>query len=162
MATTKGKNVVVAQHFVAGAAKHLSSTPQVVLLGTPFTPSELTSKLQEIVTLRADVDSAKATAKAKVATEEARMPDLLAFAGAFGSFVKATFGSSPDVLADFGIATKARATLTVEAKAAAAAKRVATRAARHTMGPKQKKAIKGDVTGVVVTPVTAQSTSPTT
>jgi hypothetical protein len=36
------------------------------------------------------------------------------------------------------------------------AKRAATRAARHTMGPKQKKAVKGDVTGVVVTPVTSQ------
>ena len=44
---------------------------------------------------------------------------------------------------------------TVEAKAVATAKRAATRAARHTMGSKQKKGIKGDVADVVVTPVTA-------
>ena len=59
------------------------------------------------------------------------------------------------MLADFGINPKARAPLTVEAKAAAAAKRAATRAARHTMGSQQKKAIKGDVTGVLVTPITS-------
>jgi hypothetical protein len=78
---------------------------------------------------------------------------------AFESFVEAAFGSSPDVLADFGIIRKARAPLTVEAKAAAAAKRASTRAARHTLGTKQKKAIKGDVTGVLVTPITASSSS---
>ena len=61
------------------------------------------------------------------------------------------------MLADFGITPKARAPLTVEAKAAAAAKRAATRAARHTMGTQQKKGIKGDVTGVLVTPITAAS-----
>jgi hypothetical protein len=52
-----------------------------------------------------------------------------------------------------------RTPLTVEAKAAAAAKRASTRAARHTLGTKQKKAIKGDVTGVLVTPITASSSS---
>jgi hypothetical protein len=42
-------------------------------------------------------------------------------------------------LADFGLnPKKARTPLTIEEKAAAAAKRKATRAARHTMGSKQK------------------------
>jgi hypothetical protein len=59
------------------------------------------------------------------------------------------------VLADFGISTKTRTPLTVEQKAAAAAKRTATRAARGTKGAKQKKGIKGDVVGITVTPVTA-------
>jgi hypothetical protein len=59
------------------------------------------------------------------------------------------------VLADFGISLKQRGPLTVEEKTAAVAKRAATRAARHTMGPKQKLEVKGDVTGVVVTPVKA-------
>ena len=43
---------------------------------------------------------------------------------AFVAFVKATFGNSPDVLADFGLKPKKATTpLTVEQKAAAAAKR---------------------------------------
>jgi hypothetical protein len=78
---------------------------------------------------------------------------------AFESFVKGAFGSSPDVLADFGITRKSPAPITLEAKAAAAAKRASTRAARHTMGPKQKLAVVGDVTGVVVTPVRAPAPS---
>ena len=71
--------------------------------------------------------------------------------------MKVNFSTSPDVLADFGINPKARTPLTVEAKAAAVAKRTATRAARHTMGSRQKEGIKGDVTGVVVTPIAAPS-----
>jgi hypothetical protein len=45
--------------------------------------------------------------------------------------------------------------VTPEQKVAAAAKLKATRAARHTAGSVQKKAVKGDVTGVIVTPVTS-------
>ena len=74
-----------------------------------------------------------------------------------GAFAKASYRNSPDVLADFGITSKARVAPTVESKAAAVAKRAATRAARHTMGPKQKEGVKGDVTGVVVTPTKASS-----
>jgi hypothetical protein len=65
------------------------------------------------------------------------------------------------VLADFGIHPKARTPPTVEASLAAVAKRRATRAARRTMGSQQKKAVKGDVTGVVVTPTTAAATAKT-
>ena len=107
------------------------------------------------MTLRADVDAAKASTKAKLAAEAASMPSLRTFMSALMTYVKAAYVGSPDVLADFGISLKSRAPLTVEAKAAAVAKRAATRAARHTMGTQQKKAIKGAVTGVLVTPITA-------
>ncbi len=69
--------------------------------------------------------------------------------------MRCAFGSEPDVLADFGLHPKARAQPTVEAKTAAAAKRKATRAARHTTGPKKKLSVKGAVTGIVVTPITS-------
>ena len=151
---TKGQVTALAKQLIAGTAKHLASTTQVALLGGSFTPDQITSKLQLLVTLRSDVDASKATTKAKIANEVAQTPALRAFMSAFESFVRAAYGSSPDVLADFGISPKARTPLTVEAKAAAAAKRAATRAARHTVGPTKKKAIKGDVTGVLVTPMT--------
>jgi hypothetical protein len=52
--------------------------------------------------------------------------------------LKAAYGSALDVLADFGLKPKkARTPATVEAKAAAVAKRTATRAARHTLGSVQ-------------------------
>ena len=158
MATKKNtKNQVagLAKELVAGTAKHLGSTTQVTLLGGTFTPDQITSKLQLLVSLRSDVDASRATTKAKIASEAAQTPALRAFMSAYESYVKAAFGSSPDVLADFGLNPKARTPLTVQAKAAAAAKRASTRAARHTLGTNQKKGIKGDVTGVLVTPITA-------
>jgi hypothetical protein len=128
----------------------------VTFAGSSFTPAQITSKLQQLVTLRSDVDAAKATTQAKVAAEKADMTSLRTFIGALVAYVKAIYGNDPEVLADFGLHPKTtRTPLTVEAKAAAAAKRNATRAARNTMGSKQKKGVKGSVVGITVTPVTA-------
>jgi hypothetical protein len=162
MATTvegKAQEAAEAKQLIAGAAKHLGSTTQVMLLGSSNTPADVATTLQSIVTLRADVDASKASTKAKLALEAASMPTLRAYKSAFVSYVMGAYGNSPDVLADFGIQLKRRASSTVDAKAGAVAKRKATRVARHTMGSQQKKAIKGDVTGVVVTPISAAQPS---
>jgi hypothetical protein len=154
---SKGQIVALAKQMIAGVDKHLAKTTPVAFMGGSFTPDQIMSNLQMLVNLRSDVNSARAATVAKLAVESAQAPALRTFMSAFASFVKVAYGTSPDVLADFGIAPKARTPLTVEAKAAAAAKRAATRAARHTMGSKQKKGIKGDVTGIILTPVKASS-----
>jgi hypothetical protein len=155
--STKGKGTAVdlAEKLIAGTNKHLANVTQVMLAGGSFTPTQVTAKLQALVNLRNDVDAAKASTKAKLATEKTDMAPLRIFMDAFVTFVKAAYSTSPDVLADFGLHPKARTPQTVEAKAAAAAKSKATRAARHTMGTKQKKSVKGAVIGITVTPVTA-------
>jgi hypothetical protein len=158
MATqSKGKQTVsaLATQLIAGTNKRLAGTTQILVAGSSYTPAQAIEKLQAIVNLRSDVDVAKASTKAKLATEKADMPALRAFMGAFVTFVKAAFSSQPDALADFGLHPKARTPLTVEQKTAAAAKRKATRAARNTMGSEQKKSVKGAVIGVTVTPITA-------
>ena len=154
---SKSAVVATAKQLSVGAAKHLSNATPVTFAGGPFTADQIVSKLQARIDLRSAVDAAKATAKAKLAAETAQAPDLDAFARQLRAFAKASYRNSPDVLADFGITSKARVAPTVESKAAAVAKRAATRTARHTMGAKQKAGVKGDVTGVVVTPVTAPS-----
>ncbi len=159
MATRKqGKGTVadLAEQLVAGTDKHLANMTQLILAGSSYTPAELMERLRALVKLRNDVDAAKALTKAKLAAEKTDMAPLRTVMDAFVTFVKAAYGTSPDVLADFGLHPKARTPLTVEAKTAAAAKRVATRAARHTMGAKQKKGIKGAVIGITVTPITAE------
>ena len=158
MATkSKGQGTVVAlaQSLGAGVTKHLSNVTNVTLAGSSYTPAQITTKLQQVASLRSDVDAAKATTQAKLAAEKAQTPALRTFMSALVSYVKAGYGSAPDVLADFGIHPKTRTPLTVEAKAAASAKRAATRAARNTMGSKQKLDVKGDVVGITVTPITA-------
>ena len=74
----------------------------------------------------------------------------------YAAWVAVTYRSTPSTLADFGVAPrKARTPLTSSKQAVAVAKRVSTRAARNTMGNVQKKAVKGDVTSVTLTPVHA-------
>ena len=121
------------------------------------TAAQITSELQELVDLRAGVgNAARAATTVKVATETAKAPALRAFMSALVECVRVQFGTQADVIADFGLSPrKAPTPLTIGQKAAAAAKREATRTARGTMSAKAKKGIKGAVTGVVVTPIVA-------
>jgi hypothetical protein len=152
---TKGQVVDSAKQLIAGTTKHFAAGTTVTFAKGSYTPDQIAQKLQALVDLRSNVNAAQATAKAQVALEAAQAPALKLFAKQLRAFVKATFVTAPDVLADFGISLKQRSPITVEEKTAAVAKRAATRAARHTMGPRQKLGVKGDVTGVVVTPVKA-------
>ena len=157
MSTVKGgaKQADLAKKLIAGTQKHLSNAGQLAFAGGVFTPSQVEAQLQALATLRADVESAQATAKAKVTTERARLPALRAFLLAFVGLLNVQFGTQPDVLADFGLKPKkARRPMTPEQKAAAKAKRDATRKARGIIGTRKRAAVKGDVTGVIVTPVT--------
>ena len=89
---TKGQVVVVAKQLIAGTEKHLASVTQVPLLGSSFTPAQISSELQSLVTLRADVDASKASTTAKIANEATQMPALRAFMSAFESFLTGAFG----------------------------------------------------------------------
>ncbi len=155
MGKGKSTEIALAGQLIAGTNKHFANTSQLAFASATFTPAQVTASLQTIVKLRNDVNAAQAATKAKLAAEQAQAPTLHSFMAAYESFVRATFSNSPDVLADFGLTKKARTPLTVDQKAAAVAKREATRAARGTMGSKQKKTVKGTVTGVVVTPISA-------
>ena len=144
----------LAGQLTAGIPKLPPSVTSITLNGETFTPAQLSSELGTLVTLQADVDTAQAALDAKKAVLAARVAALRALASAFVQFLRAAFGNQPDVLALFGLAPRKAATpLTTEEKAAAAAKRASTRAARGTKGPKAKARIKGTVTGVLVTPL---------
>jgi hypothetical protein len=159
---TKTAVTVRAQQLIAGTAKHLGNVTNVTLLGSAYTPAQLTTQLQRVAGLYADVDTAKAATATKLAARKAGMSSIRPLMQAFETYVKATYGGQPDVLGDFGVTPKAKKTLTVEEKAAAAAKRKATREARGTKGSVQKQAIKGDVAGITVTPVKTQIVVPVT
>jgi hypothetical protein len=157
----KGKEAILAVQLAAGAKKHLASLTQVTFDGGTHTVAEVVAKLQSLATMRNDVDAARSTLKAKLTVERAQAPALVLFMIAFEAFVRAMFGNQPDILADFGLnSRKTRKPLTAEELVAAKAKRDATRAARATKGKVQKLAVKGDVTGVEITPVRASPTKP--
>lgn len=157
----KGTEADLATQLIAGAQKRFANTQTLMFASGSFTLTQIVTQLQQLATLRTDVDTAKSALEAKLAAETVQAPALRAFMRAFVQFVKTTFSNSPDVLADFGLkAAKAKTPLTVEQKAAAAAKRKATRAARGTKGSKAKLAITGNVTGVTITPVTSAPAAP--
>jgi hypothetical protein len=142
--------------LIAGTAKNLVNKTQVEFMGGTFTPAQITSTLQQLVDLRSAVNAAQASVEAKINAEKAAMTSLLAFQSAYVAFIKVQFGASPEALASFGVhLRKTPAPRTTEEQVTANAKSSSTRKARHTMGSVQKKAIKGTVTGVVVTPIEA-------
>jgi hypothetical protein len=150
--------------LIAGTKKRFPNANQTITLeGASVTVDAVTKQLQGFLDNRQAVLAAKATVKAKVAAENTQMPALNALIKALIAFLRVTFGNDPEALADFGLAPrKAPAPLTAEQKAVAAVRREATRAARGTKPPKQKKAIHGNVKAtLVVTPVeTVGATAP--
>jgi hypothetical protein len=153
---SKSRDVARATIMIAGIAKHYASTSSLMVDGASHTPAQLMASLQALVDMRKTVDDARAALMTRIETEKAQAPAARKLIAALVIVVKGSFGNSPDVLADFGVTPKKAPTpLTVEQKAAAAAKRSATRAARHTMGTKQRKGVKGQVTGISITTHTA-------
>jgi len=109
MTTTKKgnrKEADLATQLAAGTLKHLANIGQLVFEGVTMTPAEVEAKLAALAKLRNDVDSARATLKAMLADERTELPRLREFMLAFVGFVKAAFGNSPDILADFGVQPK--------------------------------------------------------
>ena len=150
------------KQLIAGTNRHYSNASQPLAFGgVTYTATALTALLQSFVDLRQGVDDAAAAHRTKVAAEAAQAPHLRGVISAFVAYVKATFGNSPDDLADFGISPrKVRTPQTAEQKAAAVAKRAGTRAARHTMGANQKKAVKGGPVTVTITSTPVSAAKP--
>jgi len=139
--------------IIAGTQKH-EPNGSFTFGGSTYTAAALGQLFQGLIDALDASDAARATWDDAVKKANAMRASVTPVLRGYVNFLIAANGNASSVLADYGLAPrKARAPLTSAQAAAAAAKRVATRAARHTMGTVQKKAVKGDVTGVVVTPV---------
>jgi len=112
------------RQLITGANKHFPGGSQPIQVGgETFTITGLTQKLQGFVDNREAVEALKAAARAKIEIERVQASSQLALVRAFKAVVRGTFGSSADVLADFGLAPpKVPVTKTAEQKAVAAAK----------------------------------------
>jgi hypothetical protein len=128
-------------------------------MGSTYTPADLVKLVQSRTDSATQTTTTKATWHSTVAAQRTLSTQVAPILRDLRRYVIGLFGPTSPVLADFGFSPPKQATRTPEQKAAAAAKAKATRAVRHTMGKKQKKAVKGDVTGIIVTPVTAQMAS---
>jgi len=165
--TTSKQNKATAlasvQALITGTQKHFPSG-QFTLGNVSYTTVTLVQALQGLADAFTALDAAHASVKDGVAALRASETKVLPLIREYTSFLRATFSNATAQLGDFGLlAPKARQPLSTEKRAAATAKMRATRTARGTTSKKQKLGVKGDVTGVVVTPITAPGpSSPTT
>jgi len=156
---SKATTLARVQALIAGTNKHFPNG-SFTLENTAYTTASLVGLLKGLADAIAATDAAHASTKEAVATLRGERAKVRPVMLAYTHWLLTTFGSAMQTLADFGVqAPKARTPLTSEQTAAAVAKRESTRKARGTRGKKQKLAVKGDVTGVIVTPVTHAGSS---
>jgi hypothetical protein len=146
--------------MIAGIQKH--NGPAIVVDGTSYAPADIVKALQ------GSIDAADATAAAAGAFHQAVTAEQSANAKgndvyrALKQLLSTQYESQPGTLADYGIALGTKQVPDASTVATAVVKRAATRAARHTMGKRQKLAVTGTVsTTAPATTATASQPSVT-
>jgi hypothetical protein len=134
------------QQVIQGVQKDLSTMSSLLLGAETFTPATLVAFVQSRIDAGNKVGTARAAWLDAVKAYEAVDTQADVVVHDLKQLVIAAFGATSVKLADFGFAPRKVTVLTPAQKAAAALKRKATRAARNTLGPKAKLAIKGTVT----------------
>ncbi len=129
--------------LIAGLQKHFSNASSLAFGGQTLSPQALIALLQSLIDAGDAAAAAKVSARDAVKAERAKALVVRPTVRAFVKFVYATFAEAQD-LADFGLAPhKPQARLPLSTKVEAKAKSKATRQARHTMGSKQRREVKG-------------------
>jgi len=142
--TSRNTRLSQAEKLSDGMGKHENVITSLVIDGQPYAAKDIVAVLQEIITSETNAVTTRAEWRAAVAADKAERAKRKVFLSGLKQALRVAFGGQIDVLTDFGLAPrKPRKVLTPQEKAAAAAKAKATRAARHTMGAKQKAKIKG-------------------
>jgi hypothetical protein len=150
------------QALISGLQKQFPSG-QFTLGNTAYTTATLVQALQELVDAINAANTVEASAKVAVSTLKTTMAKVGPIVVALRRNLLSMYGNAATTLALFGLVPrKAPAPRTGLEMAAAAAKAKATREVRGTASKKSKLAVKGNVTGVTVTPVTepAEPASP--
>ena len=157
---TKAAALTAVQALISGLQKHFP-TGQLTVGNVVYASLALVQLLQGLVAAMMAQTAAETAAKDALAALRETQTQTDPVLQALKELLLAQFGNATQTLADFGLAPrKARAPLTVEQKAAAKAKRAATRIARGTMGPRAKLAIKGTIAvPVAAAPAAATATT---
>jgi len=153
--------------LIGGMNAHVPKGTPLIVHGEKYTLATAADEVQKRIDLAQDAVSSYAKHVESLQKLEAEIERSNPFIASLKATFYAMFATSPATLADFGLTQKkARRALTAEEKFQRAVNAKATRAARHTMGSRQKAAIvgKGGVVGVqpppTATSVEAAGASP--
>jgi hypothetical protein len=148
------------QKLIDGMGKHGAAITTILIGGASQTPAEIVATLQARIDSANVVLTSRATWQNAVVTDKAGRAKSKPYVSGLKNALLVAFAGQVDVLADFGLTGRIVRVLTPEERVTAAAKAKATRTARHTMGKKQKAAIKGTVTPAPPAPVVPASPAP--
>jgi hypothetical protein len=132
---TKSRNT----QYITGIKKRFTALSTIPLNGVPYTPAELVTIFQAEMDTADAVVAPRAAWRAKVAAARDAKQKAEAVRPDFETFVRMTFGSDPEALADFGLQPKARRAPKPATKVAAAVQAKATRAAGGSKAVKKAK-----------------------
>ena len=145
----KKVDVILQLQTLAKAARKHFANQTLFILGKPMATDDLAALLERQATAMQDADSLHTAWLNAVRhnrdTAAAQIDPAIAGLKAYAT---AMLGPSSTGYAAFGFHNK-KPRRTLATKVAAAAQSLATRAARHTMGTKQRKAVKGVVKAAV-------------
>jgi hypothetical protein len=150
------------QKMVEGIQKHLSQLASVSIGSQPAAPADMVKVLQDRIAAANAAVTAEATRTAAVNANRSKRAETSTFVSSLKRVVQGMFSQSPDTLADFGLKAPRAGKKTVAVLATAVAKGKATRAARHTMGSKQKEKVKGTVPSASPEPLPSPTAAPAT
>jgi hypothetical protein len=163
--TTRSSQQGKDQEVIQGVQKDLSTMASLPLAGTTYTPASFVALVQSRIDAGNQVVTAKAAWLNAVKTYDTINKQTTVAVHDLKQLVIGAFGATSSKLADFGFAARKVVVLTPEQKAAATAKRAATRKARGTMGPKAKLKVTGATasapTAAPAAPAAAPATAPT-
>ena len=143
----------------AGLTKHEPTLAPFIIAGKTVRVADVVTTLQSRKNTATAAATAKAAWQAAVAADRNELAQSHALLSGVKQSLQVMFAGSTDALADFGLTPRKPHVVSPAVKVAAAAKAKATRAARHTQGPKQKAAIKGPLEGATLV-VSAEPPSP--
>jgi hypothetical protein len=145
-----------------GVNKHFAKVKSLTVAGDEYTPKSLLAVLAAEDDASLAVDSTRAQLKAQVATHRSAKVTAGELRSALKVYILGTYGKKAvQMLGDFGMSVpKGPGERTVDEKATTVAKNLATRAARHTMGKKQKLRVTGVVSPTATTAETSSSSAP--
>jgi hypothetical protein len=145
--------------LISGTEQHFPSGP-IHFGNATYTATTLSQRLQKLADAMTGLLAAQNAARDAMAAMRAADAEEGPLVQAYRRFLHATFATAAQTLADFGLEPmRVAAPPTTETRVAAVEKARATRKARGTKGRKQRLAIKGNVTGVTVVPVTGPAES---
>jgi hypothetical protein len=138
---------------------HLANVASLPVGNAVMTPAQIAQIFKDRVATNQAVLDATAKRVEALQADRDKRAQTGPVTNAVRRIVQGMFAQSPAILADFGLTPLKAGTRTVETKSAALVKAKATRAARHTMGSKQRAKIMGETasasTGSPATPGSA-------